>query len=171
VDLLHGKKAIALAAAIGVFVPAIALAIGPSRVLRAPEKHVLSFEPPAGWDRAASPPSARLLGTWAHRDGGRLTLAADHAAAGASAMQLFDASKKSLEKEGWSITHVDTQPTRVTVDAKIDKGRRAARQLYLVEDGFAYVVTLVAPAEQQADRAHDFDDAVASLKLGVEPHK
>jgi hypothetical protein len=165
------KRTLALTLALGAFLPLAASALGPARVLRAPEHHVLAFEPPMGWERAASPPSARLLGTWAHRDGGRLTLAADHAAAGATAMQLFDASKKSLEREGWSITHVDTQPTRVTVDAKIEKGRRAARQLYLVEAGFAYVVTLVAPAEQQAERARDFDEAVGSLKLGTEPHK
>jgi hypothetical protein len=149
---------------VAVAVPASA--IGPLRALHAPAQRVVSFEPPAGWERSASPPSSRLLGTWSHHDGGRLTLAAERTTV-KSAQQVFEQSRPSLEKQGWTLGRVDHKPERVVVEATLDKGRRMARQLYLVEEGFAYVVTLVGPVEQQAERSHDFDEAVASLKLGA----
>jgi hypothetical protein len=153
-------------AALLVAAAAPARASGPARALRAPAQRIVSFEPPTGWERAASPPSARLLGTWSHHDGGRLTLVADRVS-GKSAQQVFEQSRPSLEKQGWSLGHVDRKPDRVVVEATLDKGRRIAKQLYLVEEGFAYVVTLVGPVEQQSERGHDFDEAVASLKLGA----
>ena len=70
------------------------------------------------------------------------------------------------------MVRVDRQPARVLVEATLDKGRRIARQLYLVEEGFAYVITLVAPLEQKDQRSRDFDEAIGSLKLGTgEPER
>jgi hypothetical protein len=139
-------------------------------MLRAPAQHIVAFDPPGTWERAPTPPSSRLLATWAHRDSGRLTIAAQEVGAKVDAATLFDESRTSLERQGWTLGHVDrgktTPAMRVLVDATLDKGKRVARQLYLVEAGFAYVVTLVAPAEHAADRLRDFDDAVATLKLG-----
>ncbi len=148
-----------------------AQAVPNPRILRAPAQRILSFDPPGTWERAPTPPSSRLLATWAHRDAGRLTIAAQQVGDVTDAAKIFDESRASLERQGWSITHVDRAKAgapsgRVTVDASLDKGKRIGRQLYLVEGGFVYVITLVAPQEQAADRLRDFDDAVASLKLG-----
>ncbi len=161
-------QALAVAVALGgaaLLAAVPALATGPLRTLRAPAQRSVAFEPPAGWERAASPPSSRLLATWSHHDGGRLTLVAERVS-GRSAQQLFDESRPSLEKQGWTLGKVERKPERVVVEATLERGKRIARQLYLVEEGFAYVVTLVAPAAQLADRAHDFDEAIASLRLG-----
>ncbi len=140
------------------------------RLLRAPPQRILAFDPPASWDRAPTPPSSRLLATWAHRDSGRLTIAAQQVGNQGDAGKLFDESRGSLERQGWTITRVDRPKSgvtpRVVVDATLDKGKRVARQLYLVEGGFVYVVTLVAPEEHAAERLRDFDDAVGTLKLG-----
>jgi hypothetical protein len=155
-----------LVAALLVAATGSARATGSLRALRAPAQRIVSFEPPAGWERAASPPSSRLLATWSHHAGGRLTLVAERIA-GKTAQQVFDESRPSLEKQGWTLGRVDRKPDRVVVEATLDKGRRMARQLYLVEEGFAYVITLVGPVEQQSERAHDFDEAAASLKLGA----
>ena len=146
--------------------PAAAGTTAGLRTLRSPTQHVVAFEPPAGWERAATPPSSRLLATWAHHDGGRLTLVAE-LAAGKTALQIFEQSRPALEKQGWSLGKTERKPERVILEATLDKGRRHARQLYLVEDGWAYVVTMAAPAEQDAARAHDFDEAIGSLKLGT----
>jgi hypothetical protein len=140
---------------------------GGVRGLRAPAQRIAGFDPPSGWERAATPPSTRLLGTWAHRDGGRLTLAAERVPAGVTAQRLFDDSKAALGKQGWVLGKVEAQPMRVVAEATLDGGKRLARQLYLVEEGFAYVVTLVAPVEQRVERARDFDEAIGSLKLGT----
>jgi hypothetical protein len=54
----------------------------------------------------------------------------------------------------------------VKLEANLDGGRRWVKQLYLVESGIGYVVTLIAPNE--ASRlAVDFTEAVRSLSLGA----
>lgn len=164
------KVGLAVAVAVGLavaFCAPRAFAAGSARQLKAPAQRIAAFEPPVGWERAATPPSTRLLGTWAHHLGGRITLGAERVPSTATAQKLFDDSRAALEKQGWKLGKIDRQPTRTTVEATLDQGKRIARQLYLVEDGFAYVITLVAPADQLADRAHDFDESVASLKLGA----
>ena len=100
-----------------------------------------------------------------HAANGAVVVAAEKVAPGTMAQGLFDGSRKALEKQGWTIGRVDRQPNKVLVEAQLDHGKRLARQLYLVEEGFAYVVTLVAPAAQQAERTRDFDETVASLRL------
>ena len=143
-------------------------------MFQAAPQRIVAFEPPQGWDRAATPPSARLLATWAHREGGRLTLAADRIATGVDAAHLFDESRAALENQGWTLDRVDRNParpsgdsgSRVLVEASLARGRRHARQLYVVDSGFAYVVTMVASTGQEKNSARDFDAAVSSLRLG-----
>ena len=166
----RGPKTIALAVgvtALTAIFGGAAHALPAQRQLRAAPQHVISFEPPAGWERAATPPSSRLLATWSHHDGARLSFAAQTVAADVGADKLYAESMRSLEKQGWAITKADRQTGKVTVDASLDKGKRVARQIYLVESGFAYVITLVAPAEQVTERTHDLDDAMTGLKLGT----
>src|ERR1700735_2609256 len=99
---------------------------GTVRTLRAPNQRTKSCEPPSTWERGADPPSSLVLGVWSHRDGGRITLAADHVASGTVAGRVFDDSKKSLVSQGWSLGKVDRAPNgaRVLVEATLERGRR-----------------------------------------------
>ncbi|MEO6954259.1 MAG: hypothetical protein ABI321_20825 [Polyangia bacterium] len=143
-----------------------AVAAPSAKLFRSPDYRVVAVDPPTGWELAASPPSSRLLASWAHRDGAKLTLAAQRSAL-TDADKLFEQSKDALKTQGWSIGAVDKQSGRIAVQATLDHGRRIARQLYCVEEGFAYVLTMVAPAGQGALRARDFDDTVATMRLGA----
>jgi hypothetical protein len=143
----------------------IAFAAPSARLFHSSAYLIAAVDPPTGWELAASPPSSRLLATWTHRDGARLTLVAE-ASAETDAGKLFDRAKTGIERQAWVVKHVDRQPTRVTVEATVDRGRRVGRQLYAVEKGFSYVLTLVAPADQATDRARDFDDTVSSMRIG-----
>ena len=142
------------------------------RLVRSFPHKLQSVEPPLGWELGTSPPSSRLVATWSHRDGGRLTLASEAAAAGVDATQLFAASRSSLERQGWTLGQTTRGAghtpgsSRIVVEASLDKGKRFARQLYLIEGGFAYVLTMVGPAEQSAPRQREFDETLASLRLG-----
>jgi hypothetical protein len=147
-------------------VAAPAFATGPLRTLRAPAQHVLGYEPATGWERAAAPPSSRLLASWTHHDGGKLTFVAERSSGKQTSQQIYEANKALLEKQGWTIGKSETKGTRTLVEATLDKGKRFARQLYIVEEGFAYVITLVAPIEQRDERTREFDDAVTAMKLG-----
>lgn len=146
---------------------AVAHATPSPRAFRSPPHQIVSIEPPAGWDLSASPPSTRLVASWTHRDGAKLTLVAERAAADVEAGKLFEQSRPSLERQGWTLGAVNRQPTRVLVEATLDRGKRSARQLYLVEGGFVYVLTLVAPVEQTSARARDLDETIASLRTST----
>lgn len=144
----------------------VAVAAPSAKLFRSPDYRVVAVDPPSGWELAASPPSSRLLASWAHREGGKLTLAAERSAL-PDANKLFAQSEGVLKAQGWTLGAIDRQTGRIVVDATLDHGRRIARQLYTVEQGFAYVLTMVAPAEQGPLRARDFDDTVATMRLGT----
>ena len=67
----------------------IAAATAP-RVYRNPAMQVHSFEPPPGWELAPQSSYPWLLASYAHRDGGRLTLAAQRLPPRATAQTLLD---------------------------------------------------------------------------------
>jgi len=146
---------------------AVATAAPSPRLFRSTAHQIASIEPPVGWDLSASPPSTRLVASWTHRDGAKLTLVAERAPSGVDASKLFDQSRPSLERQGWVIGRTERQPARVSVEASLERGKRGARQLYLVLDGFVYVLTMVAPTEQTSARSKDLDETVASLHTTV----
>ena len=173
-------RALLQSSALRFFVAAVCCTIGsttaasPSqRLVKSPAHRLQSIEPPPGWELSPSPPSSRLLATWTHREGARLTLAAEQTA-GLDANQLFARSRSSLERQGWTI--VKATPSvgktagsqRVAVEATLDKGKRSARQLYLIEEGFAYVLTMVNASEQTAARQRDLDETIASMRVGTD---
>ena len=55
-----------------------------------------------------------------------------------------------------------TAASATTYVATLDKGKRLARQVYLVEAGWAYVLTLVSETAQAASRGKDFDEVLSS---------
>lgn len=164
---------VAVACAAVLLSPLPASASPSQRLVKSPPHKLQSIEPPPGWELSPSPPSSRLIATWSHREGARLTLAAEAVPNTLDAAQLFQRSRASLERQGWSIGPVTRTPgkngvQRVVVDATLDKGKRSARQLYVVEDGFAYVLTLVSATEQTLARQREFDETVASMRIGTD---
>ena len=107
-----------------------------------------------------------LLTSFAHADGGRLTLTAQKVPAGTTAATLVEQSRAALEKQGFSAIHVTVDKERARLDALLDGGKRMARQAYVVDGGIGYVVTLIAPESAAAPMTRDFEFALHSLRLG-----
>jgi len=142
---------------------------GQARSYRNDALRVRNFEPPPGWELSPQPSYPRLLASYSHRDGGKLTLSAQKIGARISAQKLADQSKPLLEKQGFTAVKISAdEDAHVRLEANLDGGRRYAKQLYVVESGIGYVITLIAPSE--AGRlANDFTEAVRSLQLGAPP--
>ena len=142
------------------------------RPFRNDATRVRGFEPPVGWEPQPVGSYARLLGAWETKDGGRLTLVAQKAKAGATARGLADESRPALERQGFR--EIKLSPTaaagdesdRLLLDASVDDGRRFVRQLYVVSGGLGYVVTMVGPAAHAVAMRRDFDEAATSLSVG-----
>lgn len=147
---------------------ALLLGASSARTYRNPAMKVRAFEPPAGWELAPQASYPRLLASYAHPGGGRLTLSAQKVPPETTAQALVQQARTSLAKQGFSAITVRADATRQRLDADLDGGKRFVRQLYVVEQGLGYVVTLVAPAASNAPMTADFEAAVASLKLGAE---
>jgi hypothetical protein len=145
---------------------ALAGAGAPSRLYRNEAMRVRSFEAPSGWEQAPQSSYPRLLTSFTHADGGRITLTAQRVAPGTTPAALVAQSRPALERQGFFAIHVISENDRVRLEASLDGGKRVARQVYLVEAGIAYVVTLVAPQALAAAMTRDFDFALRSLRLG-----
>jgi hypothetical protein len=143
------------------------LAVGGSpRVYRNPAMRVRAFEPPIGWELAPQASYPRLLASYSHKEGGRLTLTGQHVAKETTAAQLVEQSRAALERQGFTSIRVQADGPRVRLSAQLEGGRRAAEQLYVVEEQIGYVVTLVAPAAHRISAERDFEEAVRSLQIG-----
>src|SRR4051794_18615596 len=143
------------------------VAAGPSRVYRNDALHVRAFAPPQGWELAPQSSYPRLLASYSHSEGARITLSGQRVAASATAHDLATQSKVPLEKQGFSNIRITRDGDRTHLDADLDGGRRFAKQVYVVSTGFGYVITLVSPLAAAAHAAADFDEAVRSLQLGI----
>ncbi len=168
--------ALALALVLAGSFASVARAAGPivARLYRNDSLHIRAFEPPPSWQPAPQANYPRILVAYSHPDGGRLTLAAQKTAAGATAEEVARQAKAGLEKQGFSDVKIaidrDSGPTpHALLDAKLEGGRRFLKQLYVVDGGLAYVVSLVAGRVNQPEMAKDFDWSVRSLQLGSLP--
>lgn len=155
---------------------ALALALAPSlaagagvRTYRNEAMGVRAFEPPAGWELAPQASYPRLLASYSHREGGRLTLSAQRLPAGVTAAKLAQQARGPMEKQGYRSIKVQADGERVRLEAELDGGRRVVRQLYVVAGEIGYVVTLVAPKSALAHLGGDFEEAVKSLEVGATP--
>jgi|GEM_PF-5803660 len=125
---------------------------------------VLAFRPPGGWEMAPQSSYPRILASYSWKDG-KLTLSGERVQKELTATALVEQSRSALMKQGF--THLSVQPDgdRVALDADLDSGKRFVRQLYIVENGVAYVLTLVAPVVDRGRSLADFQEAVRSLQL------
>ena len=147
---------------------ALALALvgaGSAHVYRNDAMHVRAFAAPLGWELAPQASYPRLLASYSHQDGGKLTLAGQKAPPRATALALAEQSRTPLERQGFASIKIARDGDRATIDATLDGGRRFMKQVYLVAGGYAFVVTLIAPVAAAAHATPDFDEAVRSLQL------
>lgn len=153
----------------GIFALLVVASLGANsnRVYRNEPMRVRSFEPPVGWQLAPQSSYPRLLASYAHREGGRLTLSAQKVQPGVSAQTLVDQSKPALSKQGFTGIRVKTDGDGQRLEAELDGGKRFVRQVYLVDGGIGFVITLVAPVASAAHMGADFEEAVKSLTLGL----
>jgi hypothetical protein len=136
---------------------------------------VRAFEPPLGWEAQPTGTYTRLLALFVDKEGGKLTLVAARVAATMTARALADESRAALARQGFRaiVESSDKGPLgdlpRIRLDAQLDDGRKLARQLYVVNDGIGYVVTMIGPMTRAPQLRRDFDEALQTLELGVEP--
>jgi hypothetical protein len=160
------SKLVALAFAVAV-APAGAAPNG-GRIYKNEAARVHSFEAPPGWQPAPQASYPRLLCAFSHPDGGRLTLVQQKAAVGVTAAQLAAAAVPGLEKQGFSDVKAVADPDnaeRARVTAKLDGGRRFLLQLYVVDGGAGWVLSLAASSIHQPQMLRDFESAARSLVL------
>jgi hypothetical protein len=146
----------------------LAMGAGSARLYRNAAMRVRSFEPPAGWEPSPAGAYPRLLVAYTHADGGRMTLTAQRVAASTTAARLASEARGPLEKQGFTAIRMKPESGRMHLEAELAGGQRVARQLYVVDEGFAYVVTLIAPLAAAPQATADFDAAVRTLSLGVD---
>jgi len=141
-----------------------AAAQGPMRSYRNDGMRVLAFRPPPGWEMAPQSSFPRILASYSFKDG-KLTLSGERVAKDLTAQALVEQSRAALLKQGF--THLTVQPDgdRVTLEADLDGGKRFVHQLYIVENGVAYVITAVAPTADRGRTLADFQESVRSLQL------
>jgi hypothetical protein len=144
----------------------LSLAAVGSRAYRNDAMGVRMFEPPPGWERAPQSSYPRLLVSYSHAEGGKLTLSAQRVPAGTTAAALANEARAPLEKQGFTRLTFKPDGARVRVTAELDSGKRVAMQLYVVDAGFGYVLTLITPLATSDRMAQDFDAAARSLQLG-----
>lgn len=143
------------------------LAAGSAHVYRNDQARVRAFAPPAGWELAPQSSYPRLLAAYIGAENSKLTLAGQKLPhSDATALTMAEQSRSSLEKQGFAKVRIEKDGERARVDAELDGGKRYMKQLYLVDGGWGYVVTLIAPTASAARTAPDFEEAVRSLQLG-----
>ena len=139
---------------------------GPARLYRNDAMKVRAFQPPPGWELAPQTSYPRLLASYSNGEGGRITLSAQKIAPGATAERLAEAGRAGLAKEGFSAFVLKPDGDRVRLSAHLAAGRRRLEQLYVVDEGIGYVVTLVTPDDVARRMTEDFEAALRSLQVG-----
>jgi hypothetical protein len=136
---------------------------------------VRAFAPPLGWEAQDTRSYARLLALYSNKEGDKLTLVAARVPATMNVRALANESRAALVRQGWKniVETSDKSPlgaeTRVHLDARLDDGHKLARQLYVVNEGIGYVVTMIGAMTRAPQLGRDFDEAVQSLDIGSEP--
>ncbi len=167
-------RALLAAAALTLFAVAAArfAAAAPSagRIFRNDAARVRSFEPPSSWQIAPQASYPRLLASYSHPDGGRLTLTMQKVAPGTTAAALAGAAALELTRQGFSDLKqkADSEGDRARIEARLDANRRFLRQLYLVDGSQGYVISMVAGTVNQPQMERDFETAVRSLVITPE---
>jgi hypothetical protein len=165
----------ALASPIGVAIVVAALALlsiaqplrgaNLTRLFRDDKMHVRAFEAPADWEPAKQASYPHLLVAYTYRYTARITLAAEHVAAGTTAADMATRGRSPLERQGFRGVVIVSDGNDVRLDAKLDRGARFIKQLYRVQNNIAYVVTLLAPQADAPEMSRAFEEALRSLVI------
>jgi hypothetical protein len=166
---MPSPRSLALAVAVAAVTAAVAAAAPRGHAYRNDGARVRSFEPPQSWQPAPQASYPRLLCGYSHPDGGRLTLTTQKVGPGTTADALARAAVLSLARQGFSDIQRAPDGDRVRLEARIDGGRRFLKQLYLVDGGAAWVISLVAATINQPQMERDFESAVRSLVIDDSP--
>ena len=139
---------------------------------------ITSFEVPRGWARVQDAqvpwPGVLLIATApanAAAHDARLVVAAQHVGPGQDPLELAAAARPALLKQGFEGARVSPKSSggggepRCQIDATLDGGKRVMRQVYVVAQDVAVVMTLTAPAAAAGPSLRAFDAAVDSLAL------
>ncbi len=136
------------------------------RVYRNEAMRVRAFEAPAGWELAPQSSYPRLLASYSHHEGGKLTLSAQKVPPGTTSMDLAEQSRIPLQKQGFTALRVHADGSRARLEADLDGGKRFIKQLYVVEGGIGYVVTMIGPLHALSRMAADYEESLKSLQVG-----
>jgi hypothetical protein len=139
---------------------------GPARLYRNDAMRVRAFQPPPGWELAPQASYPRLLASYASGEGGRITLSAQKVAPAATAERLAENGRAGLAKEGFSAFVLKPDGERERLSAHLAAGKRTLEQLYIVDEGIGYVVTLVTPDDVARRMTTDFESALRTLQVG-----
>src|SRR4051812_44701345 len=100
----------------------VAGAGNPPRVYRNEAMRVRAFEAPAGWELAPQSSYPRLLASYSHHEGGKLTLSAQKVPATTTSMDLAEQSRMPLEKQGFTALRVHADGPRSAVNPCFSSG-------------------------------------------------
>ena len=140
-----------------------------TRAYRSEAFHVRLFQPPPSYSPAPPSTYVRILALFTHPSGARLTLAAERVAPGGRLEDFVAKSRTALEHQGFRL-----QPNSagtlgphasIRVFGTLVSDGRVLRQLYVLAEPFAYVITLIGPGSAAASLERDFEESVASFTV------
>src|SRR5215471_12388842 len=88
------------------FVPVLLFAVGPTERSLTNERYHVRIDAPAGWTILRQNAYPSMIATMTHKEGGRMTLSAQHTQPGDTAGKLAERSRSALEKSGLRVENI-----------------------------------------------------------------
>lgn len=132
---------------------------------------VADFQAPPRWQPVPQLPYPGLLTAATDGKGTSIVLSAQRVVPGEDALTLAAAARAVLLRQGYTDAKLIELPsdrtpqTRVRLEAAYARGAKLLRQVYVVDDDVALVLTLTAPATAADAALSAFDAAVGSLEI------
>jgi hypothetical protein len=123
---------------------------------------------PEGWELSEQASYPGLLVAAVHKKGGgRMTLAAEKLSTPDETVQHYAARNRTAMKNvGFKLGLLTHHATGALVQEVVAAdGVTRVRQGFFVHDGYAYVITLAAPAETMHSYVRAFDDALRNVSF------
>jgi hypothetical protein len=127
---------------------------------------------PSGWTATSPSSDARLIGAWENKDGARMSLVAERVKDGVTASALLADARSTLARQGFKdLAGYAERPgadgrERARLDGSLDGGRVVMHQLYVVADGFGYVLTVAGASKKAPELKRAFDEVSSTLAVG-----
>src|SRR5262249_22561953 len=111
------------------------------------EHYNVRIDAPAGWTVLKQVAYPNVIAVMSHRDGGRLTLAAERARSAETAQSLAERNRASMEKKGMRVRRLAPLGGNdaALVEASTADGALLMRQVYFVRGLWGFSLTLAAP--------------------------